>query len=792
MLRLGIKDFSDESYSKSYEEAAASSSFSEEQRSDRDFLQSVRTADMLSQASEFFLPGKKERDAARSDIFHRITVSLYPYQTLMYYLLGFAILAAVFWCASAFWIKVRSFFQYSVFSDYSFWYLFYYTFKAQPQIFIICLLIGVYLALLTGNKYAKACERLPDDEIIRPKRKDWTSNDWLNYSPAEIARVFEITKPKMPVNIPVCMYKGRLLNIPESLKHYQMPNQNMCGVGLSGTGKTYSFLEVYILTMIAMGRSFFSADTKGGILEKYEALLMKMGYQVEKMVLGDWAHSDGWDMFRPIVQAPASRADDYINNMAETLINTAGKLSERGPDFWTQQEQMLLRGLIYYVTRSPAYKGERTIKGLMMLLMGGTEGLRQVFAGLSPGDPAFTPTSNFRGSSETIQDSARSGLQGKLQIFETEAVMECLSYDTINIKEALKRPTATFLVTSDYLETYDVIAALFTSHVYQELTEVADSRKGKKLERPYNIAVDEICNMAAIRSFSKIISTNRSRNIHIAFAIQSVGQLEERYGKLWDNIMGNCAITLFFGCGNEDIRTAEVISKRCGKVKSVLEQVSMSNSPLRPKSLRAIEGSVRTTEQYVDLLPVTKAMTLLPDELLVCVAGRNVLKAEPYGAHLHPLHEEAEEAKEREDERKARLKEQGIEEWPEWLEHYLAENENAKPPVEKSFPASEFEKEGMPVAYSIDERRRFLAAAEAEKEEKQRAEERRREFEKYLKQQDFSQHDEETAGTRRGVKEFAKRITIEMPAPAETETVSEGACIQKEQDDYDPELEDFD
>ena len=777
MLKLGIRDnapYSDESY----EEASASSSFSE--------------AVLFSRVGEVFRPGKKERDAARSDIFHRITVSLYPYQTKAFYMLTAAIILITFWFVSAIWIKILSVFRHFAFSDYFITNLISYTFTDAPYIFITCLIGGAYLALLIGNKYAKACERLPDDEIRRPKRKDWTSNDWLNYSPAEIARIFEITRPKKPVNIPVCMYKGKLLCVPESLKHYQMPNQNMCAVGLSGTGKTYSFLEVYILTMIAMGRSFFSADTKGGILEKYEALLKQMGFIVQKMVLGDWASSDGWDMFRPIVQAPASRADDYINNMAETLINTAGKVSERGPDFWTAQEQQLLRGLIKFITRSPAYKGERTLKGMMKLLMGGTEGLRQAFAGLAPGDPAYTATSNFRGSSETIQDSARSGLQGKLQIFETEAVMECLSYDTINIKEALKRPTATFLVTSDYLETYDVIASLFTSHVYQELTEVADSRKGKKLERPYNIAVDEICNMAAIRSFSKIISTNRSRNIHIAFAIQSVGQLEDRYGKLWDNIMGNCSITIFFGCGNEDDKTAEVMSKRCGKVQSVMEQVSMSNSPLRPKSLRAIEGSVRTTLQYVDLLPQAKAKTLLPDELLICVAGRNVLRAEPYGAHLHPLHEEAEEAKAQEDERKERLKEQGIQEWPEWLDHYLAENENAKAPVEKSFPASDFEKEGMPAAYSIDERRRFLAAAEAEKEEKQRAEERRREFEKYLKQQGFSARGEETPETRSGVREFAKRITMEIPAPAETETVVKTPYIREEPDDYDPEFEEFD
>lgn len=768
-------------------------SFDEGRDEDRAFLARMRRGEVIPKMSGIFAPGKKEKMTFRSDIFDRLIVNLTPVQRAAYYVIAALVLVATLWLISGIWVKILMKARHMSFTaGYSLKSLFLYTLANEQVVFIVALCAGVYLALLVGAKYAKAAERLPDDEIVRPKRMDWTSNDWLNYYPGEIRRVLTVTTPKRPVNIPLCMLNGNLLCIPEKLKHWQMSNQNMLGIGLSGTGKTYSFLEVYVLTKIAMHQSFFSADTKGGMLEKYEALLIEMGYRVEKLILGDFAHSDGWDLFKQLVQAPASRADDYINNMVQTLINTAGTLDKRGPDFWSQQEMMLLRGLIYYITRSPAYKGERTIKGMMKLLIGGTETIRQVFSSLPPRDPAYTPSSNFRNSDEKIQDSARSGLQAKLQIFETEAVMECLSYDTINMKDALTRPTATFLVTSDYLETYDVIASLFTSHVYQELTEVADSRPGKKLEKPYYIAVDEICNMAAIKNFSRIISTNRSRNIHIAFAIQSVGQLEERYGTLCDNIMGNCAVTIFFGCGNQDDKTAQAMSKRCGKVITVLEQYSMSSSPFRPKSLRQIEGSVRNTQTYVDLLPEARAKTLLPEELLVCIAGRNVLRAEPYGAHLHPLAKDAERAKEREDARKADLKERGIEEWPEWVEHYMAENENAKIPVDKVFPASDFEKEEIPPAYSISERNRFLVLSRIEEEERQERERRRKEFEQYAQQ---AQRDEPFI-RRSGAAELAKKLTLDMgdslpqPAPQESKNLKESEKPAGDYDEYD--LEDFD
>lgn len=757
---------------------------------EREFLSRAKMGEVFTRIGESFSPGKKERISYRSDILDWILICLTPIQLKAYYIIALIVATSTFWLVSAVWIKILMRLQHKMFTQsYSLWSLLKWTFLHEQIIFIVSIAAGAYLALLIGSKYAHAAAKLPDDNIVRPRRPDWTSNDWLNYSPGEIRRILHVTTPKRPVNTPLCMLNGHLLCIPEVLKHWQILNQNIFAIGLSGAGKTYSFLETYILTKIAMSHSFFSADTKGGILEKYEALLIEMGYRVEKLILGDFAHSDGWNLFRHLVEAPASRADDYINNMVVTLVNTAGTLDKRGPDFWTQQEMMLLRGMIYYITRSPAYKGERTLKGFMKLLTSGTEKITQVFAGLPPRDPAYTPSSNFRNSDEKIQDSARSGLQAKLQIFETEAVMECLSYDTINIKEAITRPTATFLVTSDYLETYDVIASLFTSHVYQELTEIADSRPGKKLSKPYYIAVDEICNMAAIKSFSRIISTNRSRNINIAFAIQSLSQFEDKYGALYENIMGNCAVTLFFGCGNQDSKTAKAISERCGKVESVMAQESMSAYPLQPKSLRKMAGSVRYTKTFVELMPPAKAKTLLPDELLVCIAGRNVLRAEPYGAHLHPLSREAEEAKKREDARKAALKEQGIEEWPEWVDHYMAENENAKIPVEKSFPISEFEKEVIPPAYSIAERNRFLILSRIEEEERQEKERRRREFEEAIAQ---TQSDEkkESVLKRSGAQELAEKITQDMGDQFQQAVSKESAGPESEYDEYD--LEDFD
>ena len=122
----------------------------------------------------------------------------------------------------------------------------------------------------------------------------------------------------------------------------------------------------------------------------------------------------------------------------------------------------------------------------------------------------------------------------------------------------------------------------------------------------------------------------------------------------------------------------------------------------------------------------------------------------------------------------------------------MAQNANAKVPVEKVFPVSEYEKAEIPPAYSIAERRRFLAIAEAEKEEKEKAERERIEFEKYLRAAEKEIPAADFEG-RSGAREFAEKITIELSGlPQAQEKAEKPATYDVPNDEYDPEFEDFD
>ena len=232
-----------------------------------------------------------------------------------------------------------------------------------------------------------------------------------------------------------------------------------------------------------------------------------------------------------------------------------------------------------------------------------------------------------------------------------------------------------------------MISSLFVTFAYNKLVEIADSRSHEgKLRRPFWLILDELCNMAAINDLSRKISTNRSRNIHIIFAIQSFSQLVERYRILWTNIMANAGTTVFFGCQDEE--TASWISRRCGKVK-VLDTSEMRDAPAgAPRFTQAFSVRKRTQVKEEDLLPEYRARAL-GDACIVCVADRPAFYGAPYPAHKHPLSRFAEDT-------------EGSSE-PAWIDEYLKEHRQSSIFSETDYRVSEYEKEERNIRYEPEE-----------------------------------------------------------------------------------------
>ena len=135
--------------------------------------------------------------------------------------------------------------------------------------------------------------------------------------------------------------------------------------------------------------------------------------------------------------------------------------------------------------------------------------------------------------------------------------------------------------------------------------------------------------------FARSLSVVRSRDIRVMLAVQSLGQLQNRYpNNLWAEIIGNCDIQLMLGCTDEV--TAEYISARSGDM-SV--QVNSTMTVRQTIAIAQVIPQYRHTEGQGRrrLLTPDEVLRLPNEEMLCVIRGCNLLKLEKLDFTKHPM-----------------------------------------------------------------------------------------------------------------------------------------------------------
>src|ERR1044071_4814428 len=95
-------------------------------------------------------------------------------------------------------------------------------------------------------------------------------------------------------------------------------------------------------------------------------------------------------------------------------------------------------------------------------------------------------------------------------------------------------------------------------------------------ETPITMMLDEFANIGTIPDFATIISLARGRGVAIWLGIQSLTQLEARYGKAnAQTILSNCATKI--ALHGLDVQTAEYVSRMLGDTTIVAQRISYND-----------------------------------------------------------------------------------------------------------------------------------------------------------------------------------------------------------------------
>lgn len=367
-------------------------------------------------------------------------------------------------------------------------------------------------------------------------------------------------------------------------------NNNVLVIGGSGVGKSFYLLTPNIYQADPKGKypgSFIFTDPKGELLQKNGAYLKNKGYRIRvlNLVSGAMQESDGFDPFVYIRRE--SDIDKLVRNIQD---NTKEDNSAVSDPFWSKAEALLLKSLFLIVwMESELFEWEKNINTVMMLLNKAQiddnpnvpSELDQIFDDLvlrtidEPGKgdlhPAWRAYHKVMVGAADTKRSIVISAHATMQIFENPDIQRILRKDEMDLasigtgvvdgKKNVK--TALFCVIPDSDTTFNAIAGMLYTLLFQELYFQADFCYKGQLPVPVTFWMDEFANIALPKDFMKMLTTMRSRLISCVIIIQNLAQIKEKYEKSWEEIPGNCDVCVYLG-GNEQ-STFEYVSKNLGK-----------------------------------------------------------------------------------------------------------------------------------------------------------------------------------------------------------------------------------
>ena len=405
-------------------------------------------------------------------------------------------------------------------------------------------------------------------------------------------------------------------------------NGNLAAYGASGSKKTRAFCMNMILQSAARRSSLVICDPKSELYEKSSAYLRDQGYTVKVFNLVTPSASDSWNCLSEI-----EGQELMAQLFCDVIIKNTG--SERGDHFWDNAELNLLKALVLYVERGYPPEKRNIGEVYQLLAMSSEKELNAIFDVLDISHPAKAPYSIFKQSSESVRGGVIIGLGSRLQVFQNKDIRNITGYDEIDLELPGKQPCAYYCITSDQDSTFDFLSSLFLSFIFIKLVRYADQNcPGGALPVPVHVLGEELCACGVIPDLSRKISVIRSRNISMSCVFQNLAGLQNRYPQnQWQEILGNCDITLFLGC--TDALTAQFISDRTGEasiaVTSKAKQLGTWRISNYTPEYRETSGVGKRK-----LMTMDEVLRMDVDRALVILRGRNVLEVDKYDYSKHP------------------------------------------------------------------------------------------------------------------------------------------------------------
>ena len=343
-------------------------------------------------------------------------------------------------------------------------------------------------------------------------------------------------------------------------------NKNILVIGGSGSGKTRFFCKPSLLQAHS---SYVCTDPKGTLLPEIGTFLERKKYRIKCLNLINFRKSM---RYNPLAYIRSEK--DILKLVNALIMNTKGEGEKSSEDFWVKAERLYYSALIGYIW----YEATEEEKNFITLLdlINASEAREDdetyqspvdlLFSQLEEREPDHFAVKQYRKFKMAAGKTLKSILiscGARLAPFDIKELRDLMEYDELELDTLGDQKTALFVILSDTDSTFNFVAALMYSQLFNLLCDKADDFYGGRLPIHVRLILDEFANIGQIPNFDKLIATIRSREISASIILQSQSQLKTIYKDAADTIVGNCDSTLFLG--GKEKSTLKEISELLGK-----------------------------------------------------------------------------------------------------------------------------------------------------------------------------------------------------------------------------------
>lgn len=422
-----------------------------------------------------------------------------------------------------------------------------------------------------------------------------------------------------------------------------MLNLNMMILGGSGTGKSRFFVKPNLLQC---NTSFVVTDPSGELVESCGKMLLAHGYKIKVFNLNDMKHSSNYNPFHYLKDSTGKINDENVIKMINVFMtNTKGE-GNSGDPFWEDAAKLLLSAICFLIIETEKDEDKQNFASILDIIhkakvtesAAGKPEEKSEFDILfeerkkdAPNALSVQYYTEFKQAAGKTMQSILISTTTRLQHFKLENVRNLTHKDDIHLETLGDEKTALFIVIPSTDTTYNFLAAMMYTQLFDILYDRAINKYHGRLPYHVRFILDEFANVGKIPEFEKILATCRKFEISAQIILQNLSQLKRMYEKSWEELPGNCDTLIYLG--GKDQFTNEYLSKELGK--ETIDQLSINQT-------KGKQGSSSYNNAILgrELATIDELGVMDNNDCIVMVRGLHPFFTHKFNLNMHPRYGE--------------------------------------------------------------------------------------------------------------------------------------------------------